>query len=228
MKNKIFTLLTIVPFALSACSSDDDYRLGTGNGGGNDDELTISTTSSNSFSPDMLIVNVGDQITFIIGPDHTATQVDQATWDANGILPLDEGFNFPAGTYTYTVQAEDEGRTLWYVCQNHVEMGMKGRIVVNGAITYTVTASGMAFLPASVNAKVGDKITFELTGTHTATQVEQSVWEANQTTPKTGGFDFAAGTSTYTILASDVGTLYYVCIPHVSGGMKGTIVVQAD
>lgn len=208
-----------------ACGKDDRGYPGPGPEPG---DHTVSTNATNRFSPETLTVDAGDVITFNIGAGHTATQVTQATWDANGTAPLSGGFDFQPGNRTYTVRASDEGTTLWYVCQNHVSMGMKGRIVVRGPATHTVSISGLVFSPATVNARVGDRVTFVLAGTHTATQVEQAVWEAGGTAQKAGGFRFTAGTGTYTLKASDTGTVYYVCEPHVGAGMKGVIVVTAD
>ncbi len=225
MTIKNFTILAVAAAAASIAVS---CKNGDNNGYPQPGENTISTTGSDTFSPATLTVDAGDVITFNVGSLHTATQVDKAVWDANGTTPLTGGFNFAPGTHTYTVQASDAGKTLWYVCQNHVSMGMKGRIVVSGEAAYTVSMSGLTFSPATLNAKVGDMVTFELAGSHTATQVDQAVWDANGTTPLSGGFRFTAGTSTYTIEASDAGTIYYVCEPHVASGMKGTIVVTAD
>lgn len=230
MRIRTFAIIGIVAavaaaVVLSTCGRNDD---GYPDPDPNPGDHTVSTNSTNRFSPETLTVDVGDVIAFNVGAGHTATQVTQATWDTNGATPLPGGFDFQPGTHTYTVRSADEGATLWYVCQNHASMGMKGRIVVRGPATHTVSVAGLVFSPATVSAKVGDKVTFVLTGTHTATQVEQAVWEAGGTTQKQGGFRFTAGSETYTLKASDVGTLYYVCEPHVGAGMKGTIVVTAD
>jgi plastocyanin len=86
------------------------------------------------FSPAALTIQLGDAIHIIWDdPDHTFTQVDQATWIANGQTPLPGGYNYGAGTPTpgtdFTIIPDALG-TIYYVCQQHVLMGMKGTISV--------------------------------------------------------------------------------------------------
>ncbi len=88
----------------------------------------------NQFSPSALTIGLGDMIHIIFDDaDHTFTQVDQATWLSNGTTPLIGGFNMGQGTpqpgtdFTITPQALG---AIYYVCQFHVDMGMKGSIAV--------------------------------------------------------------------------------------------------
>src|SRR5690606_16543720 len=98
------------------------------------------------------------------------------------------------------------------------------------ATNHPINISGFSFSPATVNAAVGDTVTWNVTGPHTATQVSQATWNANGNTPLSGGFDFTpANTSNGTsfIVCTSVGTVWYVCKPHASMGMKGQINVVA-
>ncbi|MBE7509056.1 MAG: T9SS type A sorting domain-containing protein [Bacteroidia bacterium] len=98
------------------------------------------------------------------------------------------------------------------------------------ATNHLINISGFSFSPATVNAAVGDTVTWNVTGPHTATQVSQATWNANGNTPLSGGFDFTpANTSNGTsfIVCTSVGTVWYVCKPHASMGMKGQINVVA-
>lgn len=79
-----------------------------------------------SFQPDSISVTVGQEITITLNSPHTATEVDEATWNANGNTP-NGGFDFGAGTHTLTLTVPG---TYYYVCVPHAGMGMKGRIVV--------------------------------------------------------------------------------------------------
>jgi plastocyanin len=88
----------------------------------------------NQFNPSALTIGLGDMIHIIFDDeDHTFTQVDQATWLSNGTTPLTGGFNLGQGTpqpgtdFTITPMALG---TIYYVCQIHVDMGMKGSIAV--------------------------------------------------------------------------------------------------
>lgn len=83
------------------------------------------TQSGFSFSPDLLTVPVGTQITFVIGSPHNATQVSEATWNSSGTTPLPGGFLFNAGTHQFTPTVPG---TYYYLCTVH-SFSMKGRIV---------------------------------------------------------------------------------------------------
>ena len=89
---------------------------------------------------------------------------------------------------------------------------------------FTVTKSGFSFSPASISAKVGDKVTFSVGTAHPVLQVEESTYNSNGNTPLSGGFSFPSGSGTYT--TADPGTIYYICVNHISLGMKGKIEVS--
>jgi plastocyanin len=87
---------------------------------------TINTEST-TFSPALTEINLGDTVVFNVGGGHTATEVSQSTWNANGTTPAGI-FNFSSGSNQQVV-----GLTVgthYYVCQVHVGMGMKGQITV--------------------------------------------------------------------------------------------------
>lgn len=86
---------------------------------------TISTLGF-TFSPNLLTVLQGDEISLNIGGGHTMTEVSEATWNANGGMS-NGGFNFGSGNHTLTL---DVPGTYYYVCQPHAGLDMKGRIVV--------------------------------------------------------------------------------------------------
>lgn len=97
--------------------------------------LLTSTLSANaqtinqsgfSFNPDVITVQAGATITFQIGSPHNATEVSQATWNANGTTPLPGGFFFAAGTNSF----QPTVGTHYYLCSVHPS-SMKGRIVVD-------------------------------------------------------------------------------------------------
>lgn len=92
------------------------------------------------------------------------------------------------------------------------------------AIQHTITNSGTAFNPAVLTVKVGDTINFNIESFHNAVEVNKDVWDANGTTSN-GGFSLPKGGGQ--VIVSKTGTLYYVCQPHASMGMKGQIIVQS-
>lgn len=99
------------------------------------------------------------------------------------------------------------------------------------ATNHLISISGFSFTPATVNASVGDTVTWNVPSPHTATEVSQSTWNANGSTPLSGGFDFtSANTSNGTsfIVCSSAGTRWYVCQLHAGMGMKGQINVATS
>lgn len=83
-----------------------------------------------TFTPDNLIVNVGDVVIIEAQSFHPLQQVDAATWDNNGNTPLPGGFS-ATSPYTLTITAGMAGTIIYYVCAAHVGLGMKGKISVS-------------------------------------------------------------------------------------------------
>lgn len=94
------------------------------------------------------------------------------------------------------------------------------------ATTYTITNSAFTFSPNSITINVGDDINFTLGAIHNAVEVSQTTWNANETTPLAGGFGTGFGGGMVTTAQLQMGTHYYVCVPHALSGMKGVIIVQ--
>ena len=93
------------------------------------------------------------------------------------------------------------------------------------ATTHTIGTSGFAFSPAALNISLGDTVVFSIGGTHNAVEVDQGTWTSNGNTPLSGGFSVPFGGGM--VILTGVGTHYYVCSPHASLGMKGTITVTS-
>ncbi len=89
--------------------------------------------------------------------------------------------------------------------------------------THMIATVGNTFQPDLVEAVVGDDIHLMIAQTHTFTEVSEATWNANGSTPN-GGYAFNAGEHTFTL--TEAGTIYYVCTPHASMGMKGRIIVS--
>ena len=86
------------------------------------------TTAGFMFSPDSITIAPGDSVMFQITPNHSAGEVSQATWNANGSTPL-PGFSVPFGG-GLVLPAQLAAGVHYYVCGNHFASGMKGRIFV--------------------------------------------------------------------------------------------------
>ncbi|HEX4957024.1 MAG TPA: T9SS type A sorting domain-containing protein [Lacibacter sp.] len=83
-----------------------------------------------SYSPNDLIVNVGDVVIIEAESFHPLQQVDATTWNNNGSTPLAGGFSSTT-SYTLTITAGMAGSIIYYVCIAHAPSGMKGKITVN-------------------------------------------------------------------------------------------------
>lgn len=84
-------------------------------------------TDGDTFDPSNFTINQGDRVVFNTSSDHPVLQVSQTTWNSNGSTPLSGGFSyFSGGTYTATSPG-----TVYYICENHIDNGMKGVIFVN-------------------------------------------------------------------------------------------------
>ena len=91
------------------------------------------------------------------------------------------------------------------------------------AAQHTIQSSGFTFSPADLSVNPGDTVIFNLASMHDAREVTFSTWKADGSTSN-GGFDVPFGGGS--IVLTTPGTYYYVCVPHVSLGMKGTITVE--
>jgi len=92
------------------------------------------------------------------------------------------------------------------------------------ATSYTVTISGFAYTPSTLNVLVGDVVTISASGTHPLAEVSQTTWNANGTSTVSTGFGNKTSAYTFTITAAT--NIYYVCTNHVASmQMKGQIVV---
>jgi len=89
----------------------------------------VITNVGTTFSPDAVTITQNDIITFTILSFHDAIEVSQATWNANGATPLSGGFSVPFGGGTVSGSQLSVG-IHYYVCENHISMGMKGTITV--------------------------------------------------------------------------------------------------
>jgi plastocyanin len=92
------------------------------------------------------------------------------------------------------------------------------------ATKITINTSFPTFTPSDLTINQGDTIVFTVGGGHTATEVSQTTWNANENTPN-GAFDLNPG-SNQLVIGLSVGVHYFVCKPHAGMGMKGKITVD--
>ncbi len=92
-------------------------------------DISISI-SGFTYSPSNVTATVGDQITIDASSTHPLVQVDEATWTASGNTPLAGGWGVKTSSYTFSPSTPG---TIYFVCQAHSSIGMKGKIVVQPA-----------------------------------------------------------------------------------------------
>ena len=88
--------------------------------------------------------------------------------------------------------------------------------------THVVTNIGLNFDPATLQITAGDTVDWQIAGNHNVVEVDQATWNVNGTTSN-GGFQLGLGGGK--VGFPTPGTYYYVCQPHASQSMKGTITV---
>jgi len=113
---------------------------------------TQVTTSGFTFSPDTVTINVGDSVCWSgLSTVHNVVEVNQTNWNSNMDNPLPGGFfsgsigavatfSFPFAGPMYPPG------TYYYICENHIGSGMKGRVIVLGTPTQTASPSPNASL----------------------------------------------------------------------------------
>ena len=93
------------------------------------------------------------------------------------------------------------------------------------AATVTTEDGNMDFMPEDVTISVGDTVRFVMSATHNAVEVSQETYDARAADPLDGGFEVDYGT-TGDVTFTEAGVYYYVCAPHVTIDMVGTITVE--
>jgi len=94
-----------------------------------------------TFSPSTLTINQGDDVLFNLNSAvHNAVEVSQATWNADGVAPLEGGFSVAFGGGSVSSSLLPLG-THYYVCANHVTFGMKGIIIVQAVASVPETSA---------------------------------------------------------------------------------------
>jgi plastocyanin len=91
---------------------------------------------------------------------------------------------------------------------------------------WEVKNTGTTFAPSTININLGDSILFVLDRIHNAVEVDKATWDAKGNTPLANGFRTDPGGGMVLKEKLTVGTHYFVCSPHASMGMLGTIVVN--
>ena len=123
--------------------------------------------SGTTYSPATLTVTVGDVVTIAASGNHPLVEVDQTTWNASGTSSLTTGFGVKTSNHTFTITSAN---TIYYVCQFHASMGMKGQIIVStvGVKEQTDAPANISLFPNPAKDKFSVKFNSTENGTVTA------------------------------------------------------------
>jgi plastocyanin len=91
--------------------------------------------------------------------------------------------------------------------------------------TWIIKNTGTTYTPSTLTIEMGDTVKFAIGSMHDAVEVSKEIWDANEASPLIGGFQLPKGGGIILPAQLAAGTHYYVCTPHVTLGMKGSIVV---
>jgi len=91
--------------------------------------------------------------------------------------------------------------------------------------TVDTSDDSMAFDPRDLTIAVGDTVRFVMSATHNAVEVSEENYNNGDGTPLDGGFNVSFG-ETGEVTFDETGTHYYLCQPHISVDMLGTITVE--
>ena len=93
--------------------------------------------------------------------------------------------------------------------------------------THLLTGYDTYFEPDTLYIEPGDTVEFVSVGYHSATQIDSLDWENNNAVSNNGFYvGFGAPTSDMKFAIDNLGTFYYICVPHSSMGMKGIIISE--
>ena len=103
------------------------------------------TISGTTYSPASITVDLNDVVTIEASAAHPLVQVSKATWNQSLADTMAGGWGVKTANHTFSVLSQD---TIYFVCQNHASIGMKGMIIVSPAtnkIKSPLAISGIAF-----------------------------------------------------------------------------------
>lgn len=112
------------------------------------------TISGFAYTPSVTVVNIGDVVTINASGNHPLSQVNQATWTANGTTTLSSGWGTKTTNHTFTITAVGD---IYFVCSAHAGMGMKGMISVanpNGLTQNSLNIQNLSVFPNPANEKL--------------------------------------------------------------------------
>jgi plastocyanin len=90
----------------------------------------IISINGNSYLPNTLTVNVGDEVIIEASKIYPLAEVNPDSWHVNRLSPQNNGFS-SSSNYKILITAAMAGQTIYFGSAAHLASGMKGRIIVN-------------------------------------------------------------------------------------------------
>ena len=96
-------------------------------------------------------------------------------------------------------------------------------------ITVGGGGTGIGFIPATVNATVGDTINFTwITGLHNVVQTNDDTCDTIKVDGITSGLPIDELGKKFNFTVTEPGNFWYICQVHCKTGMKGVIIVNSE
>ncbi len=98
---------------------------------------------------------------------------------------------------------------------------------LHAQVGHDLVATDFEFTPSLLTISSGDTVRLFLNAGHSFREVSAATWNLDVADPGAGGeFSPTDSLVEHDFVVTTPGTIYYVCIAHVSMGMKGRIIVQ--
>jgi len=92
--------------------------------------FTINYGGNFNYSPNSLVIELGDTVNIFGSSIHPLTQVSKITWDTTGNTPMAGGWGIKTSNYDFVATTVGPD-TIYFVCHNHYIDGMKGRLFIH-------------------------------------------------------------------------------------------------
>ncbi len=142
-----------------------------------------------------------------------------------GVYVAVEADSAPWSHISLTADGASQGATSQNAWSFSVGSGESRTVDFINHVPNMVINSGFTFSPDTLTVDSGETVWFVLESPHTARQVDSATWASNDTASN-GGFDLPERGGP--VLMDAGGVVYYVCVPHASGGMKGVVRVVVE
>lgn len=201
--------------ATDNATADTPVPLKSYTGGAVTPDVTIAVRNF-EFDPRVVMVDQGNIVEWNNESGLHNVNGSQATFPINtedflSGVPAADNWSYQ---YTFNTPGYNQ-----YQCDQHVDQGMSGGVLVRESGDHYVAVENNVFMPADITIDLGESIVWSnISGFHNVNGTQGS-------NPESFGNGAASQNWTYKHTFSVPGTYNYQCDPHVGLGMVGTVTV---